>query len=46
MRSHARGRGPLGDICADPFTDRWPGYDPAHIGYVFTLTMKLGRPSR
>jgi len=24
-----------GDMYADPFTDPWPGYDPAHIGYVF-----------
>ena len=29
----------VGDMYADPFTDRWPGYDPAHIGYVFTFTV-------
>jgi amidase len=29
-----------GDMYADPFTNRWPGYDPAHIGYVYTLTVK------
>ncbi len=27
----------VGDMYADPFTDPWPGFDPAHIGYVFTL---------
>jgi amidase len=26
-----------GDMYADPFADAWPGFDPAHIGYVFTL---------
>ena len=37
----------VGDMYADPFTSRWPGYDPAHIGYVFTLTRaSRGRPSR
>src|SRR6185436_8783159 len=29
----------VGDMYADPFADRWPGYDPAHIGYVYTLTI-------
>ena len=32
----------IGDIYADPFTDPWPGYDPAHIGYVFTFTLPPG----
>ena len=32
-----------GDMYADPFTSRWPGYDPAHIGYVFSLTIKPGQ---
>ena len=27
----------------DPFTEKWPGYDPAHIGYVFKLTLKPGQ---
>ena len=27
----------IGDMYADPFIDPWPGFDPAHIGYVFTL---------
>ncbi len=31
-----------GDMYADPFTDPWPGYDPAHIGYVFRFTVKPG----
>ena len=26
-----------GDMYADPFSDAWPGFDPAHVGYVFTL---------
>ena len=30
----------------DPFTDKWPGFDPAHIGYVFTLRLRPGRPRR
>src|SRR5205823_13348625 len=29
-----------GDMYANPFSDRWPGYDPAHIGYVFTFTVQ------
>lgn len=32
----------VGDMYADPFRDKWPGYDPAHIGYVFTLHIKPG----
>ncbi|RPJ84274.1 MAG: hypothetical protein EHM13_05115, partial [Acidobacteria bacterium] len=32
-----------GDMYADPFADRWPGYDPAHIGYVFRLNVAPGR---
>ncbi|HET7696926.1 MAG TPA: amidase family protein [Vicinamibacterales bacterium] len=31
-----------GDMYADPFTNAWPGYDPAHIGYVFALTLRPG----
>ena len=26
-----------GDMYADPFADAYPGFDPAHVGYVFTL---------
>jgi len=33
----------IGDMYADPFVDAWPGFDPAHIGYVFTLTVEAGR---
>jgi amidase len=44
LGSHAAGLlTAVGDMYADPFTDRWPGYDPAHIGYVFTLTIKPGQ---
>jgi amidase len=32
-----------GDMYADPFVDAWPGFDPAHIGYVFTFTVPPGR---
>ena len=44
LGSHAAGLlTAVGDMYADPFTDRWPGFDPAHIGYVFTLTLKPGQ---
>src|SRR6185295_8815797 len=29
-----------GDMYGDPFLDRWPGFDPAHIGYMFRFTLK------
>ena len=32
----------IGDMFADPFVDQWPGFDPAHIGYVFTLRLRPG----
>jgi amidase len=32
----------IGDMYANPFTDKYPGYDPAHIGYVFTLRIPPG----
>lgn len=32
----------IGDMYGDPFSDAWPGFDPAHIGYVFTLRLKPG----
>ena len=31
-----------GDMYADPFMSRWPGYDPAHIGYLFSFTLAPG----
>ncbi len=33
----------VGNMYADPFADRWPGYDPAHLGYVFRLTLAPGQ---
>jgi amidase len=33
----------VGDIYADPFVDPWPGFDPAHIGYVFTSRVRPGQ---
>jgi len=32
-----------GDMYADPFTDTYPGYDPAHIGYLFELQLAPGQ---
>jgi amidase len=32
----------IGDMYGDPFTSAWPGFDPAHIGYVFTLRLRAG----
>jgi amidase len=32
----------VGDMYADPFTDPYPGFDPAHVGYVFTLPLRAG----
>jgi amidase len=44
LGSHAAGLlTAIGDMYADPFSARWPGYDPAQIGYVFTLTVKPGQ---
>jgi len=33
----------VGDMYGNPFVDAWPGFDPAHIGYVFTFTLQPGR---
>ena len=35
----------VGDMYADPFAQRWPGFDPAHVGYVFTLRLRPGQSS-
>jgi amidase len=44
LGSHAAGLlTGVGDMYGDPFTSRWPGYDPAHIGYVFSLIVKPGQ---
>jgi amidase len=32
----------VGDMHGDPFNEKWPGFDPAHFGYVFTLKLKPG----
>ena len=32
----------IGDMYGDPFASTWPGFDPAHIGYVFTLRLRPG----
>ncbi len=31
-----------GDMYGDPFEGRWPGADPAHVGYVFSLRLRPG----
>ncbi len=33
----------IGDMYGDPFVDPYPGFDPAHIAYVFTFTVKPGQ---
>jgi amidase len=33
----------VGNMYGDPFTEKWPGFDPAHIGYVFTLKLAPGQ---
>jgi amidase len=30
----------IGDMFGDPFSDPYPGFDPAHIGYVFRFTVR------
>lgn len=30
----------VGDMYGDPFSAAYPGHDPAHIGYVFTLRLR------
>jgi amidase len=33
----------VGDMYGNPFAEKWPGFDPAHIGYVFSLRLKPGQ---
>jgi Asp-tRNA(Asn)/Glu-tRNA(Gln) amidotransferase A subunit family amidase len=33
----------IGDMYGDPFTDAWPGVDPSHIAYVYTVRIPPGR---
>ncbi len=33
----------IGDMYANPFVDRWPGFDPAHLGYVSSFTVQPGQ---
>lgn len=43
--AHVTGNGlPItaGDMYGNPFAQKWPGFDPAHIGYVFTLRVPAG----
>ena len=35
----------VGDMFGDPFADKWPGYDPAHIGYVYSFRLRPGETS-
>ena len=35
-------RAGVGDMYGNPFTERWPGADPAHLGYLFTVTLRPG----
>ncbi|MBP7777825.1 MAG: hypothetical protein KA371_11890 [Acidobacteria bacterium] len=32
-----------GDMYGNPFTDAYPGFDPAHVGYVFRLELAPGQ---
>jgi amidase len=32
-----------GNMYGDPFTEAYPGYDPAHVGYVFRLELAPGQ---
>lgn len=32
-----------GDMYGNPFEEKWPGFDPAHIGYVFRLRLPAGQ---
>jgi amidase len=30
----------IGDMYGDPFVDAYPGFDPAHLAYVFTIRLR------
>ena len=32
----------IGDMYGDPFVDAYPGFDPAHLAYVFTIRLRPG----
>jgi amidase len=32
----------IGNMYGDPFSEPWPGFDPAHIAYVYTLRLRPG----
>jgi amidase len=32
----------IGDMYGNPFVDRYPGFDPAHLAYVFVLPLRAG----
>ena len=32
----------VGDMYANPFADAYPGFDSAHVGYVYTITLRPG----
>lgn len=33
----------VGDMYADPFADPYPGFDAAHVGYVYTISLRPGQ---
>ncbi len=33
----------IGNMYGDPFSESWPGFDSAHIGYVFTMRLRPGQ---
>ena len=36
-------RARVGDMYANPFADAYPGFDSAHVGYVYTVTLAPGQ---
>ena len=45
--AHVIGTGHVsaGDMYSDPFSAAWPGFDPAHVGYVYSLRLRPGQTS-